>query len=114
MSEGVTEPLADLRVGRFRIRTFVDAAEAAQWLGPDWEDDLTSTASSPTVNLAAKAGGIGPGSCSDQRVRQAPGAPMGKANGNYRHGRFTSDAIERRRSLNALIRMLGKAAQEVT
>jgi hypothetical protein len=39
---------------------------------------------------------------------------MGKANGNYRHGRFTSDAVERRRSLNALIRMLGKAAQEVT
>ena len=38
---------------------------------------------------------------------------MGKANGNYRHGRFTSDAIERRRSLNALIRMLGKTAQEV-
>jgi len=27
---------------------------------------------------------------------------------------FTSDAVERRRSLNALIRMLGKAAQEVT
>ena len=38
MSPGVTEPLADLRVGRFRIRTFLDAAEAAQWLHPDLDD----------------------------------------------------------------------------
>jgi len=43
-----TEALFDLRVGRFRIRSFHDAPAAAQWLGPDWEDDLTSTASSPT------------------------------------------------------------------
>src|SRR5215217_7907134 len=35
---------------------------------------------------------------------KSPVAPRAKANGNYRHGRFTSDAIERRRSLNALIR----------
>jgi hypothetical protein len=35
ISEGSgTEPLADLRVGRFRMRTFLDAAEAAQWLHP--------------------------------------------------------------------------------
>ena len=34
----VPEPLPDLRVGRFRIRTFDYAAEAVQWLGPDWDD----------------------------------------------------------------------------
>src|SRR5829696_2327225 len=44
---------------------------------------------------------------------KSPGAPKGKANGNYRHGRFTCEAIERRRGLNALVRMLTKAAEEV-
>ena len=34
----VPEPLPDLRVGRFRIRTFDHAAEAVQWLGADWDD----------------------------------------------------------------------------
>jgi hypothetical protein len=43
----------------------------------------------------------------------SPGAPKAKANGNYRHGRFTGDAIERRRDLNALIRMMREAAEEV-
>ena len=33
----VPEVLPDLRVGRFRIRTFHDAAEAVQWLDPDWD-----------------------------------------------------------------------------
>ena len=37
VSIGVVEPLADLRVGRFRIRTFHDATEAAEWLHPDPE-----------------------------------------------------------------------------
>jgi hypothetical protein len=32
VSKGVPEALPDLRVGRFRIRTFDDAIEAAQWL----------------------------------------------------------------------------------
>jgi hypothetical protein len=32
---GVIEPLADLRVGRFRIRTFDDVTEAAEWLHPN-------------------------------------------------------------------------------
>ena len=40
ISSAVPEPLADLRVGRFRIRTFSDAAEAARWLQPDLEDGL--------------------------------------------------------------------------
>jgi hypothetical protein len=35
MDNGVPEPLPDLRVGRFRIRSFHDAAEAVQWLDPD-------------------------------------------------------------------------------
>ncbi len=42
----------------------------------------------------------------------SPGAPKGERNGNYKHGRFTNEAIERRRGLNALIRMLAKTAEE--
>ena len=34
VSIGVVEPLADLRVGWCRIRTFHDATEAAEWLNP--------------------------------------------------------------------------------
>ena len=43
----------------------------------------------------------------------SPGAARGKANGNYKHGRFTAEAIENRRGLNALIRELRKAAEQV-
>jgi hypothetical protein len=43
----------------------------------------------------------------------SPGAPKGKANGNYKTGRFTCEAIERRRQLNAWIRMMQKVAEEV-
>ena len=43
----------------------------------------------------------------------SPGAPKGKANGNYKHGQFTNKAIEDRRILNALIKMLGRAAEQV-
>ena len=43
----------------------------------------------------------------------SPGAPRGEANGNYRHGRFTCEAIEQRRQLNAWIRRMGQLAQEV-
>jgi hypothetical protein len=41
------------------------------------------------------------------------GAPTGEANGNYRHGRFTNEAIERRREVNALIRLMRRTAKEV-
>jgi hypothetical protein len=41
------------------------------------------------------------------------GAPKGKANGNYRHGRFTNEAVERRRELNMLIRLMQKTANEI-
>jgi hypothetical protein len=44
----------------------------------------------------------------------SPGAPRGKANGNYKHGQFTAEAIESRRGLNALIRELRRAAEQVT
>jgi len=44
----------------------------------------------------------------------SPGAPKGKANGSYKHGRFTAEAIESRRGLNALIRELRRAAEQVT
>jgi len=43
----------------------------------------------------------------------SPGAPKGKANGNYRHGRFTNEAIARRRELNAPIRLMQKTAKQV-
>ena len=42
----------------------------------------------------------------------SPGAAEGKANGNYRHGRFTHEAMERRRELNALISLLRRTAEE--
>jgi hypothetical protein len=35
VSNGVIDPLAEMPVGRFRIRTFHDATEAAEWLHPD-------------------------------------------------------------------------------
>ena len=44
----------------------------------------------------------------------SPGAPSGERNGNYKHGRFTAEAIESRRGLNALIRELRRAAEQVT
>ena len=43
----------------------------------------------------------------------SPGAPRGKANGIDKHGRFTTEAIASRRGLNALIRMLKEAAEQV-
>jgi hypothetical protein len=43
----------------------------------------------------------------------SPGAPKGKANGNYRHGRFTCEAIEEPRQLNAWIKAMGQLAQEL-
>ncbi len=42
-----------------------------------------------------------------------PGAPRGEANGNYRHGRFTGEAIRERHQLNAWIRMVAGTAQKV-
>ncbi len=41
------------------------------------------------------------------------GAPKGEANGNYRSGHFTNEAIQRRRELNALIRHMTETAGEV-
>ena len=38
VNHSVPEALPDLRVGRFRIRTFLEASEAAQWLHPDAGD----------------------------------------------------------------------------
>ena len=43
----------------------------------------------------------------------SPGAPSGERNGNYKHGRFTTEAIESRRVLNALIRELRRAAEQI-
>jgi len=43
----------------------------------------------------------------------SPGAPRGKANARYKHGRFTAEAIASRRGLNALIRMLKQAADQL-
>ena len=43
----------------------------------------------------------------------SPGAPKGERNGNYKHGGFTKQAIEGRRTLNALIRTLARAAEQI-
>jgi hypothetical protein len=43
----------------------------------------------------------------------SPGAPRGEANGNYRHGRFTCEAIERRQEISALVRLMRAMANEV-
>jgi hypothetical protein len=43
----------------------------------------------------------------------SPGAPKGKANGNYRNGRFTCEAIEERRQLAAWIRAMGQIARNL-
>ncbi len=40
----------------------------------------------------------------------SPGAPRGEANGMYRHGRYTDDAVEMRRELNAWILEMRQAA----
>jgi hypothetical protein len=37
----------------------------------------------------------------------------GERNGSYSYGRFTCEAIERRRELNALIRLCSETAGEV-
>jgi hypothetical protein len=38
VSSDVPELLPDLRVGRFRLRTFDDGGEAVRWLDPNWND----------------------------------------------------------------------------
>jgi glucans biosynthesis protein len=38
------------------------------------------------------------------------GAPRGERNGNYRHGQFTSEAIQERRTLMALVKVLRRGA----
>lgn len=43
----------------------------------------------------------------------SPGAPKGKANGGYRHGRFTNEAIKQRRELNAWIKTMRDLAEEI-
>jgi hypothetical protein len=43
----------------------------------------------------------------------SPGAPRGERNGNYKHGQFTLKTIESRRTLNALIKRLKEAAEQV-
>lgn len=37
----------------------------------------------------------------------------GKANGNYRHGRFTKEAIANRQTANARVRELARVAREL-
>ena len=38
---------------------------------------------------------------------------MGEANGMYRHGRYTNDAMARRHELNAWIRAMRDMAEEI-
>jgi hypothetical protein len=41
------------------------------------------------------------------------GAPKGVRNGMYRHGRYTAEAAENRRKLNAWIRTMREDAQDI-
>jgi hypothetical protein len=34
----------------------------------------------------------------------SPGAPRGEANGNYKHGLFTAEAVHMHRTISALVR----------
>jgi hypothetical protein len=43
----------------------------------------------------------------------SPGAPKGKANGMFKHGRYTNEAIAQRRELNAWIRVMRWSAEEI-
>lgn len=42
----------------------------------------------------------------------SPGAPKGSANGMYKHGRYTNEAVAERRALNQWIKMMGRLAQD--
>lgn len=44
---------------------------------------------------------------------QSPGAPKGEANGNYRHGRFTCEAIKARRLMAVWIREMKQITADV-
>ncbi len=44
---------------------------------------------------------------------KSPGAPKGPANGNYRHGRYTREALEERRQLAAWIKEVTRFVDEV-
>jgi hypothetical protein len=41
------------------------------------------------------------------------GGPVGRRNGNYRHGRFTKASAERKRWIRELIRQIGTVGQQV-
>jgi hypothetical protein len=43
----------------------------------------------------------------------SPGAPKGKANGNYRHGGFTCEAIAERRFLADLLREVKASVRSI-
>jgi hypothetical protein len=43
----------------------------------------------------------------------SPGAPKGDRNGNYKHGRFTEEAIAARRELTGWVKLMRKFAEEV-
>ena len=68
VNDSVPEPLPDLRVGRFRIRTFHDATEAAEWLHPDADrvsmrdrahvSDQTRTPSSVAARQLARSSSV--------------------------------------------------------
>ncbi len=44
---------------------------------------------------------------------KSPGAPRGKANGNYVSGRYTKEAIEHRRQISALLQVCRKHLSEM-
>ncbi|WP_330218338.1 HGGxSTG domain-containing protein [Methylobacterium sp. WSM2598] len=44
---------------------------------------------------------------------RSPGAPKGEANGVYRHGRYTNEAVAQRRELTAWVRAMRRVARDI-
>ncbi len=62
-----------------------------------------------TTGQPCKSPAMGNGRCR-MHGGKSPGAPEGKANGNYRHGRRAQERIEYRRELKALCRQVRESA----
>ena len=79
--------------------------------------DLANAA--PRCSAKSKRSGM---QCKCPAVRNRPvcrmhgaraGAPKGKANGRYRHGKFTCEAINQRKAVALLLAMARRAAASV-
>lgn len=79
--------------------------------GPDWPGKRCG-AKSKRSGLPCKNPAMPNGRC---RIHggMSPGAPKGAANGNYKSGRFTQEAIEQRRDDLRRVRELARLARQI-